>query len=465
MPFYARCDECDYEYTFDSERDAIESGWYVGNDYQLCDEHAVHCNECGDPVDPDYAHRQDGDYYCETCRRHAHRTCDRCGRRGSTMTIRTIINPNTHQSERICHTCRNEMRINYNRYPETTEEELMNSNGHIYQENFGEQFSRCPECIDEVEMCSRCMTKRAEQRQQEETNLWVYDTRVQQYHDGSHEKFKGLKYRDEHEHPFLYYGVELELLFNSDESIDEIAKDFIKATKGMFVAEYDRSVSNAGNGCEFISRPMSYKKWTSKETEQLLKEGFHAIQKYNPLNPQTDGCGIHVHMSRIFFERNTTKDIAKIKSDMDWIFQIFQPEIEALSRRKYTMYCASKAFKIKQQLQGNPATKFLKGKINLMRETQVNECQIGTNHHDCIVLAHRTIEIRTFKSSTDPRYIISIIELCRAIAHAARNLDLNKDTKFSDIIFAKDSNYLPDLVRKEKIDINKKFDNELEVEL
>lgn len=179
-------------------------------------------------------------------------------------------------------------------------------NRHIFQPVLDEDFrARCEACETELEACSDCQRRQAEYKEKEETTLWVYDTSVREYHDGEHNRFKNLKYREQHEKPLLYYGMEIELVFNTDERVGEIAKDFIKATNGMFVAEFDRSVTNTGIGCEFISRPMSFKKWASPEVENLLKQGFEAIAKYNPLNPQPDTCGIHVHMSRVFFSKNT----------------------------------------------------------------------------------------------------------------------------------------------------------------
>lgn len=89
----------------------------------------------------------------------------------------------------------------------------------------------------------------------------------------------------------------------------------------------------------------------------------------------------------------------------------------------------------------------------------------GDTHHDAIIQTMKTIEVRTFKSPTEVNEVLATIEFCRAVAHAARNKELDKKTTLGDIIWCKDSKYLPDFIRKVKVDTDKKFDNKLEVKI
>lgn len=489
MDFY--CDECGYEEWFEDEGDAEGVGWEFEPDTEHwhcpdCAGQHPYCQDCGSRIEgTPYPLLIQGDHgisiYCENCVK-KYIKCPRCNKHflKPHKTHMVMLQDIEGETAYLCSNCRGELQgqdqifqvafttpDNINNIRRYTNQMEHSDNNHIFQIQLDPNYQeRCPNCMREMEPCVDCTKRKAEYKEAEETTLWVYDTAVKEYHDSDHNRFKRMLYREHHEKPFLYYGMEIELLFDTSENIHEIAKAFIKATNGMFVAEFDRSITNQGNGCEFISRPMSFKRWTSKETYELLKKGMEAIKKYNPYEPQPELAGIHVHMSRAFFEHNTEKSLNKIRSDIDWIFQVFQEEIEKLSDRKYTMYCASKAFKIKEILNNTNATRLLTGKINLRKANIYTEHDnLSRDHHDAITLQDRTIEVRTFRSTTDVDKIISIIELCRSIAHSARNLELTDTTTFGDVIFAKDSEKLPVIVDKAKINIGKEFGQDIEVEL
>ena len=101
-------------------------------------------------------------------------------------------------------------------------------------------------------------------------------------------------YRDKHEHPHLYYGLEVEVSFeikNMQPRIVDVAAEFIRRTKGLFVAESDSSLQN---GIEFISRPTSYKMWTHPETIKLLRDGFDYLKSQGAYIDQPKRNGIHI---------------------------------------------------------------------------------------------------------------------------------------------------------------------------
>ena len=334
----------------------------------------------------------------------------------------------------------------------------------------------CPECGEsERGYCERHLRQCIQEMEQEATTLWVYDTKRRAYHESMHNRFKSLKLRTSKEHPRLYYGIELEVLWDSRKAnYDKLTKEFIEATNGMFVAEYDRSVDDKGAqlggyiGAEFISRPTSYKRWTSPEHVALLKAGMEVLKKYGTLVPQDKDCGLHVHMSKAFFERKTTKNVAEIKRDIDWFFQYFQDEIEKISRREYTQYCASKAFRIKNTTTENRRanTMFgIKGKFQLEPSSITVSQGSGPTHHDCIIETNKTIEARTFRSTTDVNELLATIEFCRSLAHAARNRTGLIGKTFGDIMFTKESPHLLEYIHKIKLDTSRKLKNKLEVNL
>ena len=272
------------------------------------------------------------------------------------------------------------------------------------------------------------------------------------------------------ENPYLYYGVELETLWSERSNREAIVAEFIKATNGLFVAEYDRSVDELGCnmnmwGAEFISRPLSYKQWTNPTTIELLQKGLEVLKKTGGPIDQPEGCGLHVHMSKVFFEKNTKKRVKDIKSDMDWFFQYFQPEMEKLSRRPYTQYCASKAFRIQRNQIDNNIMFGIKGKLTMEKgELTVSRGQ-GITHHDCVIETPKTIEARTFKSTLDMNTILATIEACRGLAHAARNRTELTERTFGDILFSKDSKYLIPYIEHIHLDTSRVLKTKMEVKL
>lgn len=448
MPIFT-CADCGYEYEVDEDyidgdiEDFVPEDWiYVDGEY-YCNECWLYCSYC-DRETPTRELTRVGtsaDYACQRCLQEHYVQCVECERYFSTGdTVRAI----TEEGEevRVCDECKRNGCIQVDnanlvlKYTKTN---------HIFRPYFESQ-----------EQTQGNLKK-------EETNLWVYDTKYRSYHPSEHVKFKSLKYRDPHEHPFLYYGIELEVLFNSPIDINRITNEFIRATNGLFVAERDGSVADQGNGCEFISRPLTYTKWMSDEVKNLLLEGQKVLRKYNAYEKQPKGCGLHVHMSLKFFEENTTKSVDDIKTDMDWIFQIFQPEIEKISRRPYTRYCASKAFRLKQILRENYYAFGLEPEFRLKKGELTTSRGSGDTHHDAVIQTRATIEARTFRSTINIDEILATIEFCRAVAHAARNIDLKNTHTLGDIVNCKDSKYLDKYLKDNKVDLTKKFDDTLEV--
>jgi len=483
MTILLSCQNCGYESEYDDEEDAQNNGWWADEtgDWYCGDCHAE-CGFCREEVPTNectYSEYYDCDI-CDRCAGEMSRcsSCDELFTGNDLTPVRVMTSSNSSHMEDWCPVCFRRAR-EAGRVQEVSGVWVISNervDGHIYQPDLHpevwKEISDCKECNEyrgcyPHHNCPKCMRKMAKELELEETTLWVYDTRAMSYHNSDHYKFKTTKYREEHEHPHLFYGIELEVLFNDNTPIQQITKEFIIATGGLFVAEYDRSVTDRGNGIEFISRPLSYKKWTSEEVYQRLKAGNTVLKKYHAYDPQGIYCGLHVHMSLKFFEENTEKSVKDIKSDMDWIFQVFQPEIEKLSRRKYTKYCASKAFRLKEVMKNirggygfniNSTMNIEKGDLTISMGS-------GDTHHDAVIQTEHTIEVRTFGSTIRPEEIIAVIEFCRAVAHAARNHKLTTKTTFGDIIFCKDSKYLPDYARRLKVDTNVKFANKLEVKV
>lgn len=418
--------------------------------------------------------------WCDECVQNNASRCERCGNYYSTSDeFEECYNDYDNYAGYYCESCQRELNCEWS---EEDERMYINNGGNRMQKYLhpdgilAKGCVDCPDCRDSEEgWCPRHLKEKIDEMEREMTTLWVYDTERRNYHENGHNRFKKLKLRTKHEHPLLFYGIELEVLWDRAKGdYNKVVKEFIEATGGMFVAEYDRSVDDRGMqlghyiGAEFISRPTSYKKWIDKDTITKLENGMKVLKKYGAIDPMDDGCGLHVHMSKAFFENRTKKKVSEIKSDMDWFFQYFQPEIERISRRPYGQYCASKAFRMQNSVndfRNNNAMFGVKGKFVMEKGKLTVSQGSGITHHDCIIETPKTIEARTFCSTIKVEEILATIEFCRSLAHAARNRTGLTDKTFGDIMFTKESPHLLQYVQKMKLDTSRKLKNKLEVKI
>lgn len=329
----------------------------------------------------------------------------------------------------------------------------------------------CPKCKDNgnnwTGECETCLANQAYNREYIETHLFIYDKNYQGYHEGYHDRFKGLFLRLPNEHPYLYYGIEIEVEFNSSDvrvycqdddyydedecdddnwEIQEILNKFSEITEGMFVYEHDGSLDN---GVECISRPTSYAFWTHPDTVKKLEAGLEFLRSKGAYVKQPDSNGLHIHLSRKFFDNGRTNlsNRQTAYESFDWLFQKFQPEIERLGGRKYTHYCASKVDKLKRSLIDD---NYLVRNYNVEAEIRCKLKKGGRlpegDHYSAVNLTSRTIEARVFKSTTDYKEVLSCIELVRNMAHAVRDEDIKRT--LNDILHTKDNKFLDEHIAR-----------------
>ena len=334
----------------------------------------------------------------------------------------------------------------------------------------------CPSCLTTGTrngtkgMCPKCLENQAYNKRLRETTLWVYDKRFSPsgwYHPSDHVDFKKTVYREKNENPYLYYGIEAEVGIDRNKQtkpLHVIAAEAIEASKGLFVAESDSSVPN---GIEFISRPLSYRKWSSDEIKQNLKDWSDYLIKEGAYVKQPDTNGLHIHMSRIFFEKNTEKKPEQINKDIDWVFQYFQPEIETISQRKYTRFCESKMDQIK--VSSLQSFRYNLDKVNanvtINAELKKSNLQDGREyHHSVITQREHTIEVRCFRSQILPENILAYIQFVRNIAHSVRNKPI-KGMTMKDLLASKESPeldcYIQTLEKRNGLALNKQVKDTL----
>lgn len=350
----------------------------------------------------------------------------------------------------------------------------------------------CQACKDNGETflgsCSKCLENQAWNTEYIETHSFIYDSHLRNYHNSIHNEIKGVPLRLPNEHPYLYYGIEVEVefddftIYNTDNDdddyyddddnwkIEEVLSEFSSITEGLFVYEHDGSLTN---GVEFISRPCSYAYWTSPDVVERLEKGFEYLKSEGARVEQPNTNGMHIHISRKFFDKGQTKleNRHMAYEGFDWLFQKFQTEFEALGGRKYTDYCQSKAEKLRKSLlDDNWRVREYNADIEMKCTLKKGGEMARGDHYSAVNLSGDTIEARIFKSTTDYKQILSNIELVRNIAHAVREEDIEKS--LNEILHTKDNLYLDEHIQKvrmalkkngETLDLDKVNDNKIEI--
>lgn len=337
----------------------------------------------------------------------------------------------------------------------------------------------CQSCKDDGVMdmgnCPKCLENQAWNKEYLETHTFITDTYLGCYHDSGHDQIKSLKLRMPNEHPYLYYGIELEIEFEGvnvteteyneyDEEEDSYTSSYIEETlekcseimDGMCVYERDGSLDN---GVEFIFRPCSYAYLTDKNTIEKFKKLFEYLKDRGAMVNQPSGNGMHIHLSRKFFDYANTElqDKYEAYQNFNWLFQFFQNEVELLGGRRYTEYCTGDVEKAKRRIRNMTC---YDSELNLEAEIKCKLKKGGSvssgDHNSSVTVSGPTIEARVFKSTTDYKQMMANIEIVRNFAHAAREKDVQKS--LNEILHTKDNMFLDEHIQKTKMKAKKNKD-------
>lgn len=356
----------------------------------------------------------------------------------------------------------------------------------------------CKSCTADGDLhlghCEQCLKNQAWNKEYIETHLFECDKYFRPYHEGGkHDIFKRTPYHMEGEKPYLYYGIEIEVEFDNnvlevfyrdedgyrdDESpssdCETMLEKFTEITGGMFIYEKDGSLDN---GVEFISRPTSYAKWVDEDTVEKLKNGFEYLRNnWGALIDQPETNGMHIHISKKFFDAGDTKrdDRYKAYQDMDWLFQFYQNELEKIGGREYTRFCESKMSKIKDQYgigRNSRRDSLWNVELEVTGKMKKGGDMACGDHYSAVSLSGPTIEARIFNSTIDYKQILGNIELMRNFSHAVREGEITGKT-LNDILHTKDNLYLDNVLldvrkkcykRKQEFDLERVNEDEMEI--
>lgn len=312
----------------------------------------------------------------------------------------------------------------------------------------------CPECKRQGHpTCPDCLINYGKQKNKMETTLFQLsnNTTVKRYHDPADSFIKTTKLRTSDEKPYLYYGVELEMCVPMSMSTNSFAKEMLKAGKGLFVAENDSSLDN---GVEFISRPLSYKRWKSPEVQQILEEMKGIALRHGYDQMSQDSAGMHVHLSSLFFQKNTTKSKNEQIDDLNWIIQNYEKELRPITGREPGAYNRSMFTNIERDLKMFIEARNIK---QATITTKIDKTRIPMDHHSLVSMSGsgNTVEVRAFKGTCDPLTIMARIELCRNLAHFARKYNIENMT-LDKAFNCKQSPFLEQYVKNNKIEVDSK---------
>lgn len=350
----------------------------------------------------------------------------------------------------------------------------------------------CKSCIADGHRiygtCAECLKNQAYNKEYCETHLFKGSTEVADYHSSDNDTLKCVPYRMHGERPYLYYGFELEIGFDEDmlqvvkyddydervlsDDCMEMLEAFEEATGGIFAKEFDSTVHN---GIEFISRPMPYETIIDKDTVGKLEAGLKVLKDYGALLDQPDGHGMHIHISKKFFDFDSNgrnNDAERAYKDMDWLFQFYQPELEKLGGREYREFCDSKIMKLKQRYGiGRVCCNEYYADLKLTGTMKKGGEMADGDHRNAIIKSGRTIEARIFHSTVDIEQILANIELVRNFAHAVRDESTTGKT-LNEILHTKDNLYLDKLIdkvrkrcfkSKQEFNLDKVVEEEMEI--
>ena len=332
---------------------------------------------------------------------------------------------------------------------EATDEEMNQGNGVYCVNCIKTPLMRTLEEKGEYES-ALYLTERAKFMNHLETTLIPQKIRPDNYHHPLHDNFKARKYRLPDEHPYLYYGAEIEIDLPSGRNRITFAETICMVSEGLFVAERDASIPN---GVEFITRPMSYKAWTSDKVTQLLDKVFDVMDKWGANTINQEHSGLHIHMSKKFFNKSKTKTTDQQLQDLAWIFEFYNKEIAQFSRRELNEFCQTREYKVKNQFARKNDINNIKMKIQLEKDGLIKSTGSGDSHHHIIAETNQTVEIRSFKTVTNTGSLLAAIEFSRNIAHYVRNYT-TEGKNLQQILSAKRSPYLDEYMKQRKLDFS-----------
>ena len=291
----------------------------------------------------------------------------------------------------------------------------------------------------------RALRDKAKRLEEMETKDFVCRPTIENYHSNDHLLFKKLKRREKDEHPYLYYGIEIEVEIPHIVNRKEFAETVIKKSNGIVTGSRDGSLVH---GVEFFTRPTSYKALMSESFKENLQNMFDIFQEYGANVTDQSTAGMHIHMSKQFFTKSkgTKKTDDEIIADFQWIFEYYQKEIAAIAGRKPNGYCATQKMELENKLYN----------VQDNVEIRIKKAPVKRQHHSSVATGTQfpTIEVRIFRKPKTVLEMLAMVELCRNLAHMSRIHDI-KGMNLKQLLSIKESPNLDKYVKNIGLDLGR----------
>lgn len=380
-----------------------------------CLKTSLYCTHCNKIIIDDDAYVNVGEHtYCLDCLKELFYICDICNTYHIKSNINIITFSDNNIESRVCTNC---------------------------IDNFTEEFfcsvcnkfnSTGVELFNGTHMCNKCIdTIDNDPEEVEESKLsrkdikYIADRAILNY-----------SYKPE---TYLMYGVDgplmgVELECSHISSREECAAGVqgLDMDRNMFYIKNDSSLQD---GIEVVSMPMTY----TKHKELLPWSNIIDVVKvYGGLSHNGKDCGMHVHVSKSFFENNINTNILKIMT----IFEKFWDNIVTFSRRRPEQvdhWCK----KVEFNKTDTPSSVIEKHKSS-GRYSSVN------------LVPSNTIELRIFRGTLNINTLFATLEFVSNMCIMCKNTDIQTISTMDWSTFVRSltaisDNHLSDYLAKRKL--------------
>ena len=356
-----RCHECNELF----EVNEVQLG---ADEFVYCEdcwsENFYKCTKCGDAIWKDDSCTNDvGDFYCEDCYSEVYCHCSACE-------VELLVSEaNSQDGDFYCEDCYSE------RFSSCSHcEHIFRTDDLIYIESLDES------------LCSACNTQ-------------IRGKCIHDYSYAPEPIFNKVQW----EQP-LYMGVELEVL-REDGEVGEYAEDLMKFLKGQdadshFYLKHDSSIGD--DGFEIVTHP-----FTLQFAHKNI--GFQKILNWLTKNEFTSeeggNCGLHVHISRDFFEElDITKLRLFFRANMEYL-KTFSERTGSRDRAEDDYhYCEFEKTSL----------------MDIIRNNNNQEDRYWA--FNCFKSSRETVEIRLFRGTLNIKRFIAILQFVDSISHFVKNV-------------------------------------------
>lgn len=212
-----------------------------------------------------------------------------------------------------------------------------------------------------------------------------------------------LMANDEEMTQFIGFGFELEVEAPDFDACRDTAEALHDKFNRELMLEKDGSLTDYG--FEIITRPMSLK-YYENEGKELLKEVTSLCLSNGCLSDKTRTCGLHIHVSRAFFDNDEQID------KLCYFYEVHYKELMKIGRRKETSYCLP----------------FFDTERDITFEDIKDTNKTSTRYHAVNLATGNkpTIEFRGFKGTLNLYTLYASIDLVLTLCRNAKTIPLEE---------------------------------------